>query len=326
MSWQSLFNRLITGGALATLAAGVAAQSFPSRPIRIIVPFPPGGTTDIAARIAAAKMTENMGQTVVVENRAGAGGQLGAEVVAKAAPDGYTLVMHNTTFALASVAAQLAKRPLYNIDTDFAGVSIVVNVPTVMLAHPGVPGKDLKEIGELLARDKSRTYSYGSTGPGSSGHVAYEIFARQLKLELTHIPYKGAAPAKQELIAGRIQLGGDQLSSSLAEIRAGTLKAVATRGSKRSAAIPDVPTVRELGFPEMEVEGFNGLFAPAKTPREIIDRLQREVAAAVKDPATAKKLIDLAAEPSGSSPAEQDAVLRQQVEQARRIVPMLKLE
>ncbi len=302
------------------------AQAYPARPLRIVVPFPPGGTTDVVARILAQRLSETMGQSVVVENRGGAAGMIGADAVAKAAPDGYTLLMHNVRFPLATVAAALANRSPFNVDTDFAGVSVAVNVPFVLTAHPSVPVKNLRELAELLQRDKSLQYNYGSTGPGSAMNVLGEAFNRDAKVAMTHIPYKGAAPLKQELLAGRIQIGGDQLSSSLAEIKAGTLKALATFGAKRIAALPDVPTVREMGFPGLEAEGWNGLFVPGKTPRDIIERLQREVAAAVRHPEVAKKLMDLAAEPVGSSAAEQDAVLRKQMDQFRPVIATIKME
>ena len=314
-------------GLLAALAPAFAlAQAYPAKPVRIIVPFPAGATTDIIARLVAGRMTETIGQPVVVENRAGAGGQLGAEVVAKAAPDGYTILMHNVTFPMASVAAQLANRPLYNIDTDFAGVSIAVYVPLVITASPTIPPKDLKELATLLQNNKTLHYSYGSTGPGSFMHVIGEAFCREAKIQMTHVPMKGAAPLKQELLAGRLQVGGDQLSSSLADIRSGALRALATNAPRRVAALPDVPTVRELGYPILEAEGWNGLFAPAKTPREIIDRLQRETAAAVRHPDVSKRLTDIAAEPVGSSPAEQDAMLRRQVDQFKPIIKEMKLD
>src|SRR6266850_2374846 len=218
---------LILALAAFALPQAACAQAYPTRPVRIIVPFPAGGTTDIIARLVAQRMSETLGQPAVVENRGGAGGSIGAEAVAKAAPDGYTILMHNITFPLASVA---------------------------------------------LAQ------------------------------------------------AGRLQLGGDQLSSSLAEIKRGSLKALATNAPQRLSVLPDVPTVRELGFPKLEADGWNGLFAPAKTPREIIERLQRETAAAVRHSFSAKPLTDLAAEPVGSTPAEQDAVLRRQVAQFRPII------
>ncbi|HEX9431326.1 MAG TPA: tripartite tricarboxylate transporter substrate-binding protein [Burkholderiales bacterium] len=311
---------------LAVLATAASAQQFPSKPIRIIVPFPAGGTTDIVARLVGQRMQESMGQPVLIENQGGAGGTIGAANTAKAAPDGYTLLMHNVTFPMASVAAAFANRATYNIDSDFAGVSIAVYVPLVVTAHPSVPANDLKQLVEMLSKDKTLKYTYGSTGPGSFMHVIGEALRIRTGVEMTHIPYKGAAPLKQELIAGRINVGGDQLSSSLADIRAGKIKALATNASKRIADLPDLPTTRELGFAYLEADGWNGLFAPAKTPREVIERLQRETAAAVNHPETAKRLRDIGAEPVGSSPAEQDAILKRQVEQFRPIIKEMRIE
>ena len=311
---------------LACLAfmPGAQAQTYPSKSIRIIVPFPAGGTTDIVARLVAQRMSETMGQSVVVENRGGAGGSLGADLVAKAPPDGYTILMHNITFPLASISLALANRSPYNIDTDFAAISNVVNVPLVVTAHPSVPARDLRELVNLLSTNRSLQYNYGSTGPGSFMNVVGELLRRDAKIEWTHIPFKGAAPLKLELLAGRVQVGGDQLSSSLGEIRKGTLRALATNASTRIPALPDVPTVRELGFPGIEANGWNGLFAPAKTPRDIIDRLQKEVAAAVRHPDLVRRFNDLGAEPLGSTSAELDAVLRGQIAQFRPILQELK--
>jgi len=312
--------------ALAACAGSALAQTYPSKPIKLIVPFPAGATTDIVGRLVASRMSETIGQPVVVENRAGAGGQLGAEVVAKAPPDGYTILVHNVTFPMASAAAQFANRPLYNVDTDFAGVSIVVFVPLVITANPGIPARDLRELATLLQNNRSLQYSYGSTGPGSFMHIIGEAFKREANVEMTHVPLKGAAPLKQELLAGRLQVGGDQLSSSLADIKAGKLRALATNGSKRVPELPDVPTVRELGYAQLEAEGWNGLFVPAKTPREVIDRLQREVAAAVRHPDVSKRFIEIGAEPVGSSSADQDAILKQQLAQFRPIIKEMKID
>src|SRR3954470_24947384 len=300
-----------------------SSSSFPSKPLRIVVPFPAGGTTDIVARLVAQRMQESVGQPVLVENQGGAGGTIGAANTAKSAPDGYTMLMHNVTFPMASVAAQVANRSPYNIDTDFAGVSIAVYVPLVITAHPSVPANDLKQLVDLLQKDKSLKYTYGSTGPGSFMHVMGEALRMRTRIDMTHIPYKGAAPLKQELIAGRINVGGDQLSSSLADIKSGRIKALATNASRRIPELPDVPTVRELGYPILEADGWNGFFVPAKTPREVIDRLQKETLAALKNADLVKRLTDTGAEPVGSSPADQEAILKKQIQQFRPIIQTL---
>jgi tripartite-type tricarboxylate transporter receptor subunit TctC len=196
----------------------------------------------------------------------------------------------------------------------------------VWTAHPSVPGKDLAELMKYLQKDRAVRYTYGSTGPGSTMHVLGEALARDAKIEMTHIPFKGAAPLKQELIAGRVNIGGDQLSSSLADIKAGKLKALATSASRRIAELPDVPTVRELGFPILEADGWNGFFAPAKTPREVIDRLNKEIAGAVRHPEVSKRLRDMAAEPVGSSPAEQETILKRQMDQFRPVIREIKID
>jgi len=320
--FKLVLTAVLAGAALAPLAA--QAQAYPNKPIKMVVPFPAGGTTDIVARLVAQRMGETLGQPVTIENRGGAGGSLGADAVAKSPPDGYTILMHNITFPLASVSLAIAGRSPYSIDTDFAAISNVVNVPLVITAHPSVPARDLREFVTYLSNNKSAQYNYGSTGPGSFMNVVGELLKRDNKIEMTHIPFKGAAPLKLELLSGRIQLGGDQISSSLQEIRKGTLKALAVNSTQRTPALPDVPTVRELGFASIEANGWNGLFAPARTPREIIDRLQREVAAAVKQPDILKRLNDLAAEPVGSTPADLDAILKGQVAQFRPILQELK--
>ena len=310
----------------AVVGASAHAQPFPSKPLRVVVPFPAGGTTDIVARLVGQRMSESMGQPVLVENKGGAGGQIGAAEVAKSAPDGYTVLIHNVTFPMASVAAALQNRAMYNVEGDFAGVSIAVYVPLVITAHPSVPANNLKELVAYLQKEKGAHYTYGSTGPGSFMHVIGEALSRDTGIEMTHVPYKGAAPLKQELIAGRVNVGGDQLSSSLADIKSGRIKALATNASRRIPELPDVPTVRELGYPILEADGWNGFFVPAKTSREVIDRLQKETAAAVRHPETAKRLAEIGAEPVGSTPAEQDAILKRQVQQFRPVIKEMKIE
>lgn len=308
------------------LPISALAQSYPSKPIKMIVPFPAGGTTDIVARLVAQKMSESMGQAVTVDNRGGAGGNIGADLLAKSPADGYTIMMHNLSFPLAAVAQGLANRLPFNVDTDFAGVSIAIYVPFIWTASPTVPAKDLRELATLLKNNANLQYNYGSTGPGSTMHVLGEAYKKEANVNMTHIPFKGAAPLKQEMLAGRLQVGGDQLSSSLAELKAGTLKALATTASKRIAGLPEIPTVKELGFPNLELEGWNGVFAPAKTPKDIIDRLNKEVVAAVRHPDVAKRLADLGAEAVGSTPAAQDAILRKQMDQFRGIIREMKID
>ncbi len=320
-------KRVFTALTLAlALPLSAFAQAYPSKPIKMIVPFPAGGTTDVVARIIAQKMTESMGQPVTVDNKGGAGGNIGADLMAKAAPDGYTIMMHNLSFPLAAVAQALANRAPFNIDTDFAGVSIAVYVPFIWTASPSVPAKDLKELANLLKNNKSLQYNYGSTGPGSTMHVLGEAYKKDAGISMEHIPFKGAAPLKQELLAGRLQIGGDQLSTSLAEVKSGTLRALATTASKRIPGLPEVPTVKELGFQNLELEGWNGVFAPAKTPKDIIDRLNKEIVAAVKHPDVVKRLNEMGAEGVGSTPAAQDAILRKQMDQFRGIIREMKLE
>ena len=311
---QATFKRCLTLFMLG-LCSLAFAQTYPSKPIKMIVPFPAGGTTDIVARMVAQRMSESMGQPVTVDNRAGAGGSIGADLMAKAPPDGHTILMHNLSFPLASVAQSLANRSPFNVETDFAGVSIAVYVPFVWTASPTVPAKDLQELANLLRNNPGLQYNYGSTGPGSTMHVLGEAYKKTTKVNIMHIPFKGAAPLKQELLAGRLQIGGDQLSSSLAELKAGTLKALATSASKRIPELPDVPTVKELGLPSLELEGWNGIFAPAKTPKDIIERLNKEVIAAVRHPDVVKRLNDLGAE-----------AVKKQMEQFRTIIRDMKLE
>src|SRR5438552_4671317 len=240
---------LILALAASGLPQAACAQAYPARPVRIIVPFPAGGTTDIIARLVAQRLSETLGQPAVVENRGGAGGSIGADAVAKAAPDGYTILMHNITFPLASVALAQANRAPYDIDTDFAGISIAANVPLVITAHPSVPAGNLREFVTLLQKDRNLKYNYGSTGPGSYMNIVGEVMKRDEKIDMAHIPLKGAAPLKQELLAGRLQLGGDQLSSSLADIRKGSLKALATTRRGASRRFPRCPRCASSVFP-----------------------------------------------------------------------------
>jgi tripartite-type tricarboxylate transporter receptor subunit TctC len=328
MSAKGLTTRrdVLAGAALAGAAAVLApnivrAQGFPNRTIRVIVPFPAGATTDMLARLIAQRLAETLGQSVVVENVGGGGGSIGADRVAKAAPDGHTLLFHNITFSTTTSSLLYAKRAPHDFD-DFVTISVGAYVPLLLLAHNSVPANDLKEFVAYAKRSETPLF-YGSTGPGSILHLMGEVLKRDAGIKMDHVPFRGAAPLVTELLSGRIQFGGDQLSSSLERVRTNQLKALAV--ATKSVALPDVPTVRELGFPNLELQGWNGFLAPKGTPEPVIARLQQEIAAAAKHPDVVKRMTDVGAEPSGSTQAEMREMLREQVGKVRPIVEELKL-
>jgi tripartite-type tricarboxylate transporter receptor subunit TctC len=299
-----------------------AQERYPSRTIRVVVPFPAGATTDMLARLIAQRLTESLGQSVVVENVGGGGGSIGADQVAKAAPDGHTLLFHNITFSTTTSALQYAGRARHDIEQDFVPISVGAYVPFWLLAIPSVPANNLKEFVDY-AKTTTTPLFYGSTGPGSIMNLMGEVLKRDAGIKMDHVPFRGAAPLVQEMLSGRIQFGGDQLSSSLSHVRAGSLKAMAV--ATKSAAMPNVPTVRELGFPNLELQGWNGFLAPKGTPEVIVARLQREIAAAVKHPDVQKRMSDVGAEPSGSTQEEMRVMLREQVGKVKPVVHELKL-
>ena len=310
------------GGTLFAPAV-FAQEKFPSRPMTFVVPFPAGGTTDLLARIFAQKLTEGFGQPVVVENTGGGGGSIGADKVAKAAPDGYTLLLHNVTFSTTTTSLQYTGRAKHNFD-DFTPVSLAANVPLILMCHPTVPAKNLKEF-VTFAKETDKPVFYGTTGPGSVMHLSAETLKRDTGIKMDHVPFRGAAPLVQELLTGRIQLGGDQISTSLGHVRGGALTALATLSPARTLALPDLLTVREQGFPNMELFGWNGFFAPAKTPAAVVATIQQEMARAARDPDVKRRLADVGAEVMGSTQEELGKVLRDQVAVVRPLVEELKL-
>jgi tripartite-type tricarboxylate transporter receptor subunit TctC len=320
-------RRVLAGSAATLFAPAVFAQDkFPSRTMTWVVPFPAGGTTDLLARVFAQKLTEGLGQTVVVENVGGGGGSIGADKVAKAAPDGYTLLLHNVTFSTTTSSLIATGRAKHTF-ADFAPVSLAANVPLIVMVHPSVPAKDMKEFVAFAKQSNAsdKGVFYGSTGPGSVIHLSGETLKRDSGIKMDHVPFRGAAPLVQELLSGRIHLGGDQISTSLAHVKGGALRAVATLSPKRAEALPELPTVREQGFPNMELFGWNGFFAPAKTPPAVIAAIQVEMAKAARDPEVKRRLAEVGAEVIGSTPEELGKVLREQVAVVRPLVEELKL-
>jgi len=311
-----------TAGIAVAMPSALRAQAqYPSRAVRIVVPFPAGATTDLLARLIANRLSETMGQSFVVENVGGGGGSIGADQVAKAAPDGHALLFHNITFSTTTSSLLFAKRARHDFD-DFIPVSVGAYVPLLLLANNSVPANDLKEF-VAYAKSTATPLFYGSTGPGSILHLMGEVLKRDAGIKMDHVPYRGAAPLVTDLIAGRVQFGGDQLSSSLERVRSGQMKALGV--ATKSVALPNVPTVRDLGFPNLELQGWNGFLAPKGTPEPVVARLQQEIAAAVKHPDVNKRMSDVGAEPSGSTQAEMREMLRRQVAQIRPVVEELKL-
>jgi tripartite-type tricarboxylate transporter receptor subunit TctC len=309
---------------LLSLTPAFAQADYPNRPIRVVVPFPAGGTTDMLARLITQKMGESMGQSFVVENVGGAGGSIGADQIAKAAPDGYSLLFHNLTFSTTTSSLQYAGRSRHDIEKDFVPISVGAYVPMLLLAHPSVQAKSLKEFVAIAKAAKDPMF-YGSTGPGSVMNFTGELLKRDAGIKLDHVPFRGAAPLVQELLSGRIQFGGDQLSTSLQHAKSGALRPLAVQSATRSPALPDVPTVREQGFAFLELQGWNGFFAPAGTPAPVVQRLHKEVVAAVKHPDVRDKMASVGAEPGGSSQDEMRAMLREQISKVKPVIEELKL-
>ena len=297
-----MVRNLLRAAACAAVAAfalhGHAQAPYPAKPIRIVVPFPAGGTTDILARAVAQKLTDTTGQPVVVDNRPGAGANIGAELVAKSAPDGYTLLMG--TVGTHAINASLYARMPYDHVKDFAPIILVAGVPNVLAINPSVPANSVQE---LIAYGKANPgkLNFASSGSGTSIHLAGELFKTMTGVQMTHVPYKGSAPAIADLLGGQVQLMFDNLPSALPHIKAGKLKALAVTSAQRSPALPDVPTVAESGLPGFEASSWFGLLAPAGTPKEIVARLNGEVAKWLATPEAKEKLASQGAIAAGQS-------------------------
>jgi tripartite-type tricarboxylate transporter receptor subunit TctC len=280
---------------LLVLTLQVAAQTYPDRIIRIVNPFPPGGSVDVMARMLAQKLSENLGQQVIVENRAGAGGNTGAESVAKAEADGYTLLF-TAPGPLVINQTLYAKGLPFDPAKDFAAVALFAVAPIVLMVHPGVAAQNVQEL-IALARAEPGRISFASAGNGSTNHLAGEMFKSMAKIDIVHVPYRGAGPAMNDLIGGHVQMFFDLLPVSLPQIRASKVRALGNAGAKRPAALENLPTVAEQGLPGFDASSWVGLVAPARTPAPILARLSEEVAKLLKDPDMIARIRELGSEP-----------------------------
>ena len=287
--------------ALTLAAALPALAEFPDRPIRIIVPYPPGGTSDLLARAVAPRLGERLKQTVVIENRAGAGGVIGSQVVAKSPADGYTLLLG--TIASHGILPVLQKPAPYDAVKDFAPVTLVASTPNVLVANPSAPVRNLAEL-LALARAKPGSVNFGSTSLGGSPHMSGELLKTMAQVDIVHVPYKGGGPMLIDLMGGQIPFGFDNLPSSMNHIRSGKIRALAVTTAKRWPGAPEIPTMAEAGVPGYEASAWFGLLAPANTPKPIVELLQRHVAAILRQPEVEKMLLEQGAEAVGNTPDE----------------------
>jgi len=306
------FKRLLCS-ALAALGvvAPAAAETYPARPVTMIVAYPPGGASDVIARVVAAKLSERLGQQVVVENRAGAGGNLGAKQAAQAKNDGYTLLMGAiTAHSIAQTLTPDTAR--YSLEQDFAPVSMLGNVPVMLVVNPHVPAKSLKEFIEL-AQQKPGQLTLSSAGIGTTQHLAAEQFALMTKTKILHVPYKGSGPAITDLIGGQITGTFETGPATLSFLKSGQLRPLAIAAKQRSTQLPDVPTMAEAGLPGYEVSGTYGILAPAGTPKAIVDRLNAEVKVALENPDVQARLAEQGVIPTYTTPEQTSAFIRNEI-------------
>lgn len=301
-----MFKRLLAATLLA-LAGGACAQAgFPNRPVTLVVPFPPGGGTDTGARLIAQKLGAKWGQQVVVENKGGAAGQIGADLVAKARPDGYTILMGN--IGTQAINPALYKKLPYDPDRAFAPISLVAELPLAMMVNPEVPAKTAAEF-IALARSQPGKLSYSSSGAGGAPHLAAEMFKLATKTFIVHVPYRGGGPAVQDLLAGHVQLSFMTVLEASGHIKAGKLRALAVTSSQRVSALPDVPTLAEGAVPGFNSISWIGLLAPAATPRDIVEKISADVREIIASEEVATRLTGLGGVPHANTPAQFTAVI-----------------
>jgi tripartite-type tricarboxylate transporter receptor subunit TctC len=312
---------LLAGALLAALAPAAGAQNYPVRPIRLVAPFAPGGGTDISARLLAEPLGKALKETVVVDNRPGAGSVVGTEIVAKSNPDGYTLLLGNISMAF---NAALYKKLPYDTLRDFAPISLVSDQPNILVAHPSLPAKSFKDF-IALARSQPGKLTYASAGTGAGTHLAMELLMMSQKIDLVHVPYKGTGPALTALLGNQISVFFSTFASALPHVKAERLRAFAVTSLKRAGTLPEVPTVAESGVPGYEYSTWYGLLAPARVPRAILDRLNKETVAALNDPEIRQRYLSQGVDPIPSTAAHFTAYIKSETEKWSKVILAAKI-
>lgn len=325
VSRKSRFSVVVRGIALTlamTLGAATPAfAQYPDKPVTLIVPYPPGGGTDVIARIVQDKLRAQLGQPVIIENRGGAAGVIGTELAAKAQPDGYTVLF---TLSSHTINPAIYKKLRFNTEKDFDPVSMVASLPQILVAHPSLPANNVKEL-IAMAKAKPDSLSYASVGNGSPGHIAGEMFKLKTGTQMTHVPYKGGGPAVSDVLGNQVPLLWVSIPAAAQFVKQGKLKALAVSTVKRSALFPDVPTVQESGIADFEVDSWYAMFVPANTPKPVVERLQKAIAEVVKQPDIKEKLLAQGAEAVGSDSAGLGAVVKRELPKWAKLVNDAKI-
>ncbi|MBI3938216.1 MAG: tripartite tricarboxylate transporter substrate binding protein [Betaproteobacteria bacterium] len=316
-------NRKVCAGSLLLGIAGsliymdAGAQRYPVRPIRLIVGFPVGGAADIVARIVGQKLGERFQQQIVVDNRSGAGGVIAAEITAKAAPDGYTLLMISSSYA---VNAGFRKKLPYDLVKDFAAVTLVASAPLILIGHPSLPARAVSELIEMARARPGQLNLASSGGSGTITHLTGELLKLMANIDLTHVPYKGAAPALTDLISGQVQLAFSSLPAALPQIKAGRVKAIAVTSAKRAGAAPDIPTIAESGVAGYDATNWYGVLAPAATPKRIVGSLNAGMLQVLRSPDVADAITRQGADPLGSTPEEFERYMKAEIAKWTKVI------
>ena len=316
----------VLGAAVLSIAIALplaaAEPPYPSHPLRIIVPFAPGGASDVVGRLLAQKLGESMGQTVVVDNRAGAGANIGIGLAAKAQPDGYTLLVASSAFA---VNPSLYAKAPYDPFRDFQPITCVGSSPNILAVHPAFPAKSVKELIDLV-RTQPGKHNYASTGTGTTPHLSGEMFRLAFKLDLNHIPFNGAGPELQAMVSGQVPIGFASVPSFAPQVKAGQLRGLAVTADQRTAVLPDVPSMGELGITGMAGDTFQGLFVPAGIPKPVFARLHKEIMQALARPDVRERLAGIGLEPVSNTPQEFAAQVKADIAKWRKVIQEVKIK